>query len=119
MRRPPDIQDARAAWWTWRAVRSARGQLRAGAVREVRLPAPPGVPPRAARAIRLVLRREHPSCLERALVLQRWLSAQGIARDVVVGTHGGPRSGFMAHAWIDGEPQADGLQYTELIRLSP
>jgi hypothetical protein len=119
MRRPPDIGDARAAWWTWRALRSARHQLRAGAVRDVQIPRPPDVPEPAARAVRLVLRRESPSCLERALVLQRWLAARGDPRDVVVGTEGGARGDFTAHAWLDGEPQPDGHRYTEMIRLSP
>jgi len=119
MRRPPSIADARAAWWTWRAVRSARAQLRAGAVRDVRIPVPPDVPAAAARGMRLVLRRESPSCLERALVRQRWLAARGEARDVVVGTSGGARGNFTAHAWLDGEPQPEGHRYVEMLRLSP
>jgi hypothetical protein len=52
-------------------------------------------------------------------VVQRWLLAHGVERDVVVGTYGGMRSGFAAHAWIDGEPSPDNRHYTELIRLSP
>lgn len=118
MRRPPDIGDARAAWWTWRALRAVRLQLRAGAVRDVRVPAPPRVARDAGRAVNLVLRRQSPSCLERALVLQRWLAAWGDARDVVVGTEGGARD-FMAHAWLEGEPQPPGRRYIELIRLAP
>ena len=119
MRRPPEIADARAAWWTWRATRSVREQLRAGAVRDVVVPEPPAVPERAGRAVRRVLRREHPSCFERSLVLQRWLAAQGVARDVIVGTEGGARGDFTAHAWLDGESQPDGHRYTEMLRLAP
>jgi hypothetical protein len=119
MRRPPDIADARAAWWTWRALRRARSQLRAGAVRDVQVPPPPPLPERAARAVRLILRRQEPSCLERALVLQRWLLAHGVPRDVVVGTEGGVRGGFAAHAWLDGEAQPEGRRYVEMIRLAP
>lgn len=119
MRRPPEIADARAAWWTWRTVRSVRAQLQAGAVRDVQVPAPPRVPERAGRAVRLVLRRERPSCLERSLVLQRWLAVHGVARDVIVGTEGGARGAFTAHAWLDGESQPAGHRYTELLRLSP
>jgi hypothetical protein len=100
-------------------LRSARAQLRAGAVRNVRVSDPPKVPVNADRAFRAVLRRESPSCLERALVLQRWLIARGDARDVVVGTEGGARGNFTAHAWLDGEPQPDGHRYVELLRLSP
>jgi hypothetical protein len=118
MRRPPDIADARAAWWAWRALRTARARLREGEVRGVRVPSPPAVDASGARAVRLVLNASRASCLERSLVLQRWLAAHGVARDVIVGTEGA-RSGFAAHAWIDGEPQPPGRSYVELIRLSP
>ncbi len=119
MRRPPGIEDARAGLWAWRALRSARAQLRAGAVRDVRILEAPQVPSRAGRAVRLVLSREEPSCLERALVLQRWFSAQGIPRDVVVGTSGTISTEFKAHAWLDGEPAPDETRYVEMIRLAP
>jgi len=115
----PDVHDARAALWAWRALRRVRAQLRAGAVRHVAIPAPPRVKPRAGRAVKVVLAREEPSCLERALVLQRWLLAHGVAKDVVVGTHGGSRGNFLAHAWIDGEPQPNGPRYVEITRLRP
>ncbi len=92
MRRPPDIADARAAWWAWRALRTARASLRNGEVRGVRVPAPPPVNASAARAVRRVLRWTGASCLERSLVLQRWLAAHGVARDVIVGTEGSARA---------------------------
>jgi hypothetical protein len=119
MRRPPNIHDARAALWTWRAVRSTRAQLGAGAVRDVRVPPPPKVPAGAARAVRRVLARKEPSCLERSLVLQRWLVAQGIARDVVIGTSGSSEGDFRAHAWVDGEPVPVEPRYVEMTRLAP
>jgi hypothetical protein len=118
-RRPPGIADARAGWWAWRALRVARARLQDGEMREIELPAPPRVPARATRAVGLVLYRESPSCLERALVLQRWLDAQGLPRDVVVGTEGNPRTGFAAHAWLEGEPQPAGRRYVEIARLAP
>jgi hypothetical protein len=49
-----------------------------------------------------VLRRLEPSCLERALVLQRWLAAHGEPRVVVIGVTAA--QDFRAHAWLDGEP---------------
>jgi hypothetical protein len=119
MRRRPDMADVRAAVWTWRAVRSGRAQLRDGAVRDVRLAAPPQVARSAIRALRLVFWLQRPSCLERALVLQRWLAGQGIPRDVVVGTEGGASRGFAAHAWLEGEPQPPGRRYVEILRLAP
>jgi hypothetical protein len=115
----PGVQDARAAVWAWRALRSVRGQLRDGGMRDVHVPAPPRVRPRAVRAVRVVLAREEPSCLERALVLQRWLLAQGIARDVVVGTNGSAPGTFTAHAWLDGESMPDERRYIEMTRLAP
>ena len=37
-------------------------------------------------------RRQRPSCLERSLVLQRWLASQGTSRDLVIGVTGpGPQ----------------------------
>jgi hypothetical protein len=64
-----------------------------------------------------MLRRRPASCLERALVLQRWLDAHGRSYDVVVGVTG-PASGFAAHAWVDGlEAEPDG--YSTLHRLPP
>jgi hypothetical protein len=116
--RVPDLADARAGIWAWRALRVARGRLANGEVRDVALPAPPAVPERAVRAVQVVLRRQEPSCLERALVLQSWLASHGVARDVVVGTKGGTRRQFKAHAWVDGEPQPDD-QFTEILRLAP
>ena len=119
MRRRPDTADARAAWWAWRALRTARACLRDGEVRGVRVPAPPPVSGSAARAVRIVLDVSRASCLERSLVLQRWLAAHGVARDVILGTEGTTLSGFSAHAWIDGDPQPPGRSYVELLRLSP
>jgi Transglutaminase-like superfamily len=115
MRRPPDIPTLRAAWWTDRALRRARAGLRDGALREVTLPAPPQLPASAERGLHAVLRRREHSCLERSLVLQRWLAAHDDPRDVVIGTTG--PAGFQAHAWLDGDD--DGARYVELSRLPP
>jgi Transglutaminase-like superfamily len=114
MRRPPGIRTLRAAWWTDRALRRARAELSDGDLRAVELPRPPRLPAGAVRGVRAVLRRREPSCLERSLVLQRWLAAHGDPRDVVIGTTG--TSAFEAHAWLEGE---DAGHYTELTRLPP
>ena len=81
-----------------RALRDARRNLTAGHV-EVRL-APPALPPTALRGVDAVLRRSRPTCLEAALVRQRWLRAQGVMRDVVIGVTA-PSDGFSAHAWLE------------------
>jgi Transglutaminase-like superfamily len=114
MRRPPGIRTLRAAWWTARALRRARAGLRDGGLRSVPLPTPPRLPPGAERGVRAVLLMRRPSCLERSLVLQRWLAAHGDLRDVVIGTTGA--TAFEAHAWLDGE---EAERFTELTRLPP
>jgi hypothetical protein len=103
------------AWWSWSATRSVRRQLRARPVSAVRV-GPPALRLRGGdRGVRAVLRRMEPSCLERALVLQAWLRAQGTARAVVIGVTAA-EPGFRAHAWIEGE---DFAGFTEIARLAP
>jgi Transglutaminase-like superfamily len=85
------------AWWALRAVRRARRDLSTRPVDSVRLPSPPRLPAAGERGVNAVLRRLEPSCLERALVLQRWLTARGQPRAVVIGVTA-PGPGFRAHA---------------------
>ena len=116
MRRPPSLATLRAAWWAQRALRRARRQLgRRRAIDRIALPAPPALSEHAVRGVLALLRRRRHSCLERALVLQRWLAAHGQPRDVVIGvTSAGER--FGAHAWLEGE-DASGEPFHELRRL--
>jgi hypothetical protein len=116
VRRPPDAATLRAAWWTWRSVRSTRRRLRRVPYDAVRVAAPPPLPSSAIRGVHGVLRRVEPTCLERSLVLQRWLAEHGAAPDVVIGVSA-PGPAFAAHAWLDGE--APGRRYHELTRLAP
>jgi hypothetical protein len=103
----------RGAWWAVRAVRGVRRQLAYRRHDEIVVPAPPRAVPGADRGVHAVLRRLRPSCLERSLVLQRWLAARGDRRAVVIGVEAsGGR--FRAHAWLEGEP-APGFQ--ELTRV--
>jgi hypothetical protein len=119
LRRPPRVADLQAAIWAWQALHSARQQLQGGAVRGVRVPEPSPLPIAASRAVRVVLTARKASCLERALLHQRWLAAHGIERDVVVGTRGGAGDEFCAHAWVDGTPQGTDRRFVEMIRLAP
>jgi hypothetical protein len=113
-----DPRVLRAAGWALLAVRSTRRQLAAGSFRDVRVPEPPALPPSAGRGVHAVLRRLEPSCLERSLVLQRWLAAHGEPRTVVVGVSA-PQD-FSAHAWLEGEAlPAGGPAYNEIARLAP
>ena len=103
----------RGAWWAARSVRRVRGQLAHRRHDEIVVPVPPPAARGTARGVHVVLRRLRPSCLERSLVLQRWLEAQGDHRAVVIGVeaHDGR---VRAHAWLEGEP-APGFQ--ELTRV--
>jgi Transglutaminase-like superfamily len=97
-RRHLRISELRAAWWAYRCLRNARHRLAAGHT-DVRLN-PPALPATAVRGVEAVLWRARPTCLEAALVRQRWLRAQGVMRDVVVGVTA-PSDGFRAHAWLE------------------
>jgi hypothetical protein len=114
IRRRVDPQALRGSWWTLRSLRRVRRQLRDGRLEDVVVPPPPPLGDSAARGIEAVLRRMA-SCLERSLILQRWLASRGESRDVVIGVRA-PSSGFRAHAWLDGEPAGD---FDELLRLGP
>jgi hypothetical protein len=111
-----DYPTLRAALWTLRALRATRVQLRRGAVEGVEVPPPPKLPETAIRGVRGVLRRRPNTCLERSLILQRWLGRFGTAPDVVVGVSG-PSGTFRAHAWLEGELEGDDEPFHELLRL--
>ena len=113
--RRPDLPSLRAAWWTFRAARSARRQIAAGRFDAVRLPPVPVLPPEAARGVAAVLRRRDDTCLVRATVRQRWWAAQGSPRDLVIGVTP-PSSGFLAHAWLEGDPPCHDATFHELRR---
>ena len=105
----------RAAWWAFTALHSTRRKLRTRAVADVDVGRPPRLPDHAGRGVDAVLRRASSTCLERALVLQRWLLEHGTTKDVVVGVTG-PKD-FRAHAWLEGEPVDERFQ--ELMRIKP
>ena len=110
-----DLPTLRAAWWAFTSLHSTRRKLRTRAVADVDVRRPPSLPDHAGRGVDAVLRRASSTCLERALVLQRWLSDHGTRKDVVVGVTS-PRD-FRAHAWLDGEAVDE--QFQELMRLKP
>jgi hypothetical protein len=112
------VRTLRAAWWTHRALHRVRGELRTKGLKYDAAPKPPCLPDNAERGVFAVLRRERSTCLERALVLQRWHQSQGHPRDVVVAVKG-PTMDFAAHAWLDGEPDGEAGAFAELLRLPP
>jgi hypothetical protein len=113
-----DPSSLRAALWAVVALRKTRRALKRGRVTDVVVDAPPELPLRAGRGVKAVLRRSDPTCLERALVLQAWETAQGGARDVVIGVRGSGDS-MAAHAWLEGERNGNLGGYEELMRVPP
>jgi hypothetical protein len=63
-----------------------------------------------------VVRRRPSTCLEKALVLQRWEADHGAAADVVIGVKG-PSDGFRAHAWLETMPDVPFGAFEEIMRL--
>jgi Transglutaminase-like superfamily len=63
------------------------------------------------------LSRVRATCLESALVRQRWLAAHGDRRDVVIGVSPDGLKGNPAHAWVDGTDSRAASSYLELHRL--
>jgi hypothetical protein len=110
-----DLATLRAAWWTFATLHSTRRTLRNRPIADIVVRRPPRLPAHARRGVDAVLRRAPTTCLERALVLQRWLAAHGTDKDVVVGVTG--RQDFRAHAWLEGEAVDE--QFQELTRLRP
>ena len=110
-----DVATLRAAWWTINALRTTRRLLRTRPIGEIVVSRPPRLPAHASRGVNAVLKRTSSTCLERALVLQRWLAEQGTHKDVVVGVTG--REDFRAHAWVEGESVE--AEFQELTRLGP
>lgn len=105
---------ARGAVWAWRACAAAHRQLQAVPLDGLALPPVPELPRAAGLGVHAVVRRTRWSCLERAVVRQRWLASQGAARDLVIGVSAGPP--FAAHAWLEGDPAASSDGYEELSR---
>jgi hypothetical protein len=117
MRRLPDIPTLRAAWWAERSLHQAKRRLRRDPLAIVGIEPPPALPGSALRGVEAVLRRRDPSCLERSLILQRWYAAHGVAQDIVIGVTAPGE--FSAHAWLDGEPDAEAGPFFEIARLRP
>lgn len=111
-----EIASLRAAWWAHRALCAARAGLSRGELRTVRIPGPPPLPSSAVRGVEALLRRRSHSCLEGALVRQRWLAAQGEHRDIAIGVMP-PSQGFAAHAWLEGDSDPIAERFHELTRV--
>ena len=106
--RHADLATLRAAIWAGRALREVRGALPSDGLDVVVRP-PPELPQHAVRGIKAVVWLSRATCLERSLLLQRWLAAHGAPHPLVVGTS--IAKGFEAHAWVRGvDEEPDGYE---------
>jgi hypothetical protein len=113
-----DPQTLRAAWWALRAVRRARRDLKTKGLQARVTPPPAGLPWGSRTGVNGVLNRLSPTCLERALVLQSWLTAHEIPRDVVVGVRH-EASDVKAHAWVEGVAHPSEYEKYHVIHRIP
>jgi hypothetical protein len=108
----------RAAGWALLALRRLRGRISRDGL-EVEVIAAPPSQSASVRGVELALRLRRATCLERSLVVQRWLLAQGRPHDVLVGVSGGVDA-IDAHAWIDRyDADEQGEGYRVLTRVGP
>ena len=108
----------RGVFWARRAVHQTRRQLRDGNLADLSVEPPIGLPASADYGIHAVLRRLPATCLERAVVLQRWRAAQGDPRELVIGVTRRDDE-FRAHAWVEGEADPLAPAFDELLRVAP
>jgi len=106
----------RAAAWALLSLRRARRDLAARGLEGTWVAGPPRLPASARAGVLAVVRRRPSTCLERALVLQRWEADHGAPSDVVIGVRG-TSPNFEAHAWLDEMPDAGPHAFHEILRL--
>lgn len=111
--------DLVALWWAWRALRAVRRDLPADGVRTAVAAPKAGLRPDALAEIEALLRWRKATCLQRTLVVQRWLAAHGRPVDIAVGV-GTQDNAFAAHAWLPGfDRPSNGAGFREITRIAP
>jgi Transglutaminase-like superfamily len=80
-----------------------------------RLSEPPYATPWLTSLVAARLAMQRATCLERSLIMQRWMMAIGRPHDVLIGVKS-PRETTIAHAWLDHE---DSRGHHILMRLPP
>lgn len=112
----PRFAALRGFWWADRALRAARRGLGAGHMFGLVLPTVPRLPAGGTRGVEARLRLRGHTCLEQALVRQRFLASRGDPPDVVIGVRS-TATGYVAHAWLEGEDDPSAVEFLELTRL--
>jgi len=112
-----DLPSLRAALWAARALRVARRDLKRQGLEGAQVAPPPRLPASAGRGVMAVLRRQPNSCLERALVLQRWEASHGAGADVIIGVPALGEDEFVAHAWLETMPDGSLDRFHEILRI--
>jgi hypothetical protein len=116
----PGLPTVRGAGWAMLALHRLRREIPSEGL-DVHVLAPRAASPRGVRGVEASLRLRRATCLERSLIVQRWLMAYGSLHDVLVGVNGGTGS-MEAHAWIDrydSEDEGDGEGFRVLTRVAP
>ena len=114
----PGLPTVRGAGWATLALYRLRREIPCDGL-DVRVLAPRAASPQGVRGVEAALRLRRATCLERSLIVQRWLMASGSSHDVLVGVSGGAGS-MEAHAWIDRyDSEDEGEGFRVLTRVAP
>jgi transglutaminase superfamily protein len=106
----------RAAAWAYAALRRTSRSLARDGLQGAHVDPPPRLPASAGAGVFAVARRRPATCLERALVLQRWEAEHGDPADVLIGVRGASGD-FRAHAWLETMPDAPPGAFEIIHRL--
>ena len=113
-----DGADRLTGLWTLLTLHRTRRQLALAPLADLNLTAPPAAGQAGMRTVDRVLAHRSANCMEIALVMQRWLAGQGIARDLLIGVTA-PGDRFRAHAWLDHPDGVDDPELKEIHRRPP
>jgi len=114
----PGLPTVRAGIWALWALHRLRHEIVNDGL-DAHVVPPPKLAPMGVRGVEAALRLREATCLERSLIVQRWLVAHGERHDVLVGVAGGSES-MKAHAWLEAyDAQAQGEGFRVLTRVAP
>lgn len=103
--------------WATRELAELRRTLGPDGLTAVVAP-PPTVARGSLRGTLVALSARKATCLERSLVIQAWIAANGLDLDVIVAVKRDPNApGDLAHAWVDGYDADCSARYAEIRRV--